>query len=451
MKVWIIEDERALAQGLKTAFERKGYESRTASGLKGLNSMMDQESPEIVFLDVRLDDGDGLKGLPHILQASPEAKVIVMTAFGDSALVVRAIREGAFNYLDKPFPLEAAMNMAQRASEAIALARRVSRMETSRAVSLVGSSRAVEEIGGFVEKVSRHEDVNVLIRGESGTGKEVVARMIHGASGSSGEFVAINCAAIPESLLEAELFGSRKGAYTGASTDKRGLVELADGGTLFLDEIGDMPTSLQSKMLRFLDSRSLRPLGSSREIQVSLRVVCATCADLEDRISSGAFRKDLYYRIAMLPIELPPLRERGRDALELLEYFIVLYSDRLGRAPLIPSSDVEEVFLSYRWPGNVRELKNLVERLFILKDQRDRTISLKDLPQEMLDAMPTDRDAESRHETDGRPLQRQLDDFEKELLTQALSDSRGNRTRAASSLGLSRYALLRRLQKHGLD
>ncbi len=450
MKIWIIDDETALAEGLKVAFLRKGYDAETAPGLGGLRSLLDEGTPEIVFLDVRLEDGDGLKALPHLLQAAPEAKVVVMTAFGDSALVVRAIREGAFNYLDKPFPLEAAMNMAQRASEAIALSRRVSRMETSRAIAMIGSSKPVQRISDFVAKVSQHDNVNVLIRGESGTGKEVVARMIHNASGSHGDFVAINCAAIPENLLETELFGSRKGAYTGATSDKRGLVELADGGTLFLDEIGDMPLSLQGKVLRFLDSRTLRPLGSSREIQVSLRVICATCVDLEGRIASGGFRRDLFYRIAMLPLEIPPLRDRDGDVSELLRHFVVLYSDRLGRPPLTPSPDVEEVFASYRWPGNVRELKNLVERLFILKEPGDQIISLRDLPQEMLDGLPSDR-TPSETILDGRPLQSRVDDFEKAILRQTLDGFDGNRTQAAAALGMSRYALLRRLQKHGLE
>nr|WP_321500944.1 sigma-54 dependent transcriptional regulator [uncultured Dethiosulfovibrio sp.] len=448
MKIWIVEDERALAEGLKIAFTRKGYQVEAAPGLGGLKTLLEGGTPEIVFLDVRLEDGDGLKALPHILQTSPETKVIVMTAFGDSALVVRAIREGAFNYLDKPFPLEAALNMAQRASEAIGLSRKVSRMENARALSMIGSSSGIKKINEFVEKVSRHRDINVLIRGESGTGKEVVARMLHSGAQCHGDFVAINCAAIPENLLETELFGSRKGSFTGASSDKKGLAEMADGGTLFLDEIGDMPLSLQGKLLRFLDSRTFRPIGASREIQVSLNVLCATCVNLEERISQGSFRPDLFYRISMLPLDLPPLRERGKDVSELVAHFLSLYSERLGRSPLIPSQDVEEVFSSYHWPGNVRELKNLVERLFILKDPTDHIISLKDLPQEMLDGLPSD---ENQGNHDGRPLQLQVDQFERRLLQRALNLSDGNRTKAASVLGLSRYALIRRLQKHGID
>lgn len=449
MKVWIVEDEKALAQGLKIAFKRAGYETETASGLAGLHSLMAESAPEIVFLDVRLEDGNGLKALPHVLQASPEAHVIVMTAFGDSALVVRAIREGAFNYLDKPFPLEAALNMAQRAADTITLSRRVSRLETGRSVQMIGTSPAINKMENFISKVSRHKDINVLIRGESGTGKEITARMIHNTSQMKGEFIAINCAAIPENLLEAELFGYRKGAYTGATQNKTGLIEQASDGTLFLDEIGDMPLALQSKLLRFLDSRTVRPIGASKEIAVSLQIVCATCVNLEKKIDEGSFRKDLFYRIAMLPIEIPPLRERENDVIELVKHFIVLYSSRLGSSPMTISPDAEQVFKSYPWPGNVRELKNLVERLFILKDPEENVISLKDLPLEMLDALPDE--GGSPCIPDGRNLQDQMDDFEINILKQALKKTDGNKTRAAQSLGLSRYALLRRLQKHEME
>ena len=449
MKIWIVEDEKALAQGLKIAFTRSGYETETTASLAGLNTLLVESRPEIVFLDVRLEDGNGLKALPHILKASPEAHVIVMTAFGDSALAVRAIREGSFNYLDKPFPLEAALNMAQRASDTITLSRKVSRLETGRTVQMIGTSPAIKKMENFIAKVSRHRDVNVLIRGESGTGKEVAARMMHGASEGQGEFMAINCAAIPENLLEAELFGYQKGAYTGATQNKTGLIEQASGGTLFLDEIGDMPLALQSKLLRFLDSRTVRPLGASKEISVSLKIICATCVDLEKKIKEGRFRRDLFYRIATLPIEIPPLRERGNDVIELVKHFIILYCSRLGRAPMTISPDVEQVFKSYPWPGNIRELKNLIERLFILKDPGDNVISLKDLPLEMLDALPDENG--SPNLPDERNLQDQMDDFEQNILIKALKKTDGNKTQAAQSLGLSRYALLRRLQKHDME
>jgi len=449
MNIWIVEDEASLAQGLRMAFEREHHEVRVAPSLGDLRELLERHTPQIVFLDIRLPDGDGLKSIPHILQHAPESKIIVMTAFGESSLAVRAIKEGAYNYLDKPFPLEAARNMALRAGEIIDLNRRVSRQKERTRLVFLGSSQAARGVHDFIEKVAPFENTTILLTGESGTGKEVAARLIHQQSECSGEFVALNCAAVPESLLEAELFGHKKGAYTGASRDRQGLVEAAERGTLFLDEIGDIPLPLQSKLLRFLDSRSVRPLGSTREKQVSLRVICATWEDLEGKVREGTFRKDLYYRIAMLPMKMPPLRDRERDVLELFHHFSVHFSPRMGKTPLALSPDVEELFLNYPWRGNVRELKNLVERLFILRNLPGQELRLGDLPEEMLESLPR------KNRSLGTPgelsFAERVAGFEKQLLREALEKAGGNRTRAAELLGLSRYALIRRLQRHVME
>ena len=449
MNIWIVEDEASLAQGLRMAFEREHHEVRIAPSLGDLRELLERHTPQIVFLDIRLPDGDGLKSIPHILQHAPESKIIVMTAFGESSLAVRAIKEGAYNYLDKPFPLEAARNMALRAGEIIDLNRRVSRQKERTRLVFLGSSQAARGVHDFIEKVAPFENTTILLTGESGTGKEVAARLIHQQSECPGEFVALNCAAVPESLLEAELFGHKKGAYTGASRDRQGLVEAAERGTLFLDEIGDIPLPLQSKLLRFLDSRSVRPLGSTREKQVSLRVICATWEDLEGKVREGAFRKDLYYRIAMLPMKMPPLRDRERDVLELFHHFSVHFSPRMGKTPLALSPDVEELFLNYPWRGNVRELKNLVERLFILRNLPGQELRLGDLPEEMLESLPR------KNKSLGAPgelsFAERVAGFEKQLLREALEKAGGNRTRAAELLGLSRYALIRRLQRHVME
>jgi len=449
MNIWIVEDEASLAQGLRMAFEREHHEVRIAPSLGDLRELLERHTPQIVFLDIRLPDGDGLKSIPHILQHAPESKIIVMTAFGESSLAVRAIKEGAYNYLDKPFPLEAARNMALRAGEIIDLNRRVSRQKERTRLVFLGSSQAARGVHDFIEKVAPFENTTILLTGESGTGKEVAARLIHQQSECSGEFVALNCAAVPESLLEAELFGHKKGAYTGASRDRQGLVEAAERGTLFLDEIGDIPLPLQSKLLRFLDSRSVRPLGSTREKQVSLRVICATWEDLEGKVREGTFRKDLYYRIAMLPMKMPPLRDRERDVLELFHHFSVHFSPRMGKTPLALSPDVEELFLNYPWRGNVRELKNLVERLFILRNLPGQELRLGDLPEEMLESLPR------KNRSLGTPgelsFAERVAGFEKQLLREALEKAGGNRTRAAELLGLSRYALIRRLQRHVME
>jgi len=446
MEIWIVDDEKNLNQGLALALEGEGWEVVPAYSLADLSRLLAERTPDVVLLDVRLPDGDGISALPSILRTRPEAKVIVMTAYGDSPTIVRAIQEGAYDFLDKPFPLEAVKNLVARAAESILLKRRISRLSRDRSVSLVGDCPAVAAVRTLVEKLSGHRDVNVLVSGESGTGKEVVARLIHEASSCTGDLIALNCAAIPEALLEAELFGYRKGAFTGAAQDKTGLIESADGGTLFLDEIADLPMALQGKLLRFLDSRTLRPLGATRERKVSVRVVCATAADLKERVEKGAFRQDLFYRISMIPVLLPPLRERGRDVLLLAETFISEFNRKLNRSVRGLTPEVEEVFLRYRWPGNVRELRNVLERVFILKDPSEGEIRLSDLPAEMVEALAGDAPSPAG----GKTLEDRLLAGERAILEKALAEHDGNRTRAAESLGISRYALLRKLQKHRL-
>jgi len=446
MEIWIVDDEKNLNQGLAMALEGEGWEVVPAYSLAELSHLLAERTPDVVLLDVRLPDGDGISALPSILRTRPEAKVIVMTAYGDSPTIVRAIQEGAYDFLDKPFPLEAVKNLVARAAESILLKRRISRLSRDNSVSLVGDCPAVAAVRTLVEKLSGHGDVNVLVLGESGTGKEVVARLIHEASSGTGDLIALNCAAIPEALLEAELFGYRRGAFTGAAQDKTGLIESADGGTLFLDEIADLPMALQGKLLRFLDSRTVRPLGATRERKVTVRVVCATAADLKERAEKGAFRQDLFYRISMIPVLLPPLRERGRDVLLLAETFISEFNRKLNRSVRGLTPEVEEVFLRYRWPGNVRELRNVLERVFILKDPAEGEIRLSDLPGEMVEALSGDVPSPG----EGRTLEDRLLAGERAILEKALAEHDGNRTRAAESLGISRYALLRKLQKHRL-
>ena len=277
--------------------------------------------------------------------------------------------------------------------------------------------------------------------------------MIHYESNCRGDFVAINCSAIPESLLEAELFGYTKGAYTGAAADKQGLIEIADKGTLFLDEIGDMPLPLQSKLLRFLDQRNFRPLGSTKEKKVSLKLICATSLDLEKKVLDESFRKDLYFRISVIPIKLPPLRERGRDVLELATLFLAEFSQRMGKTVNTKTDDVKEVFMAHPWPGNVRELRNIIERILILKDYSDHTIRLADLPYEFLDIQLAAHGGDSLTPAplEGESLENAMDKVERDFIAAALARCGGNRTQAAAELGISRFSLLRRMQRHELD
>ncbi|WP_281691909.1 sigma-54-dependent transcriptional regulator [Cloacibacillus porcorum] len=451
MSIWIVDDETNLAGGLKKAFEKKGYSVKCIPTIHELQEALNTEIPSLVFLDQCLPDGNGLDMLPIILKIAPRCRVVMMTAFGDSSLVVRAIRQGAYNYLDKPFPLDAAMNMVTRAFESIRLQNQAEVMMADESNLLLGSSPAMEKVSETLSKLAPYQDVTVLLTGESGTGKEVAARMIHRASNCQGEFVAVNCSAIPEALLEAELFGYAKGAYTGADSNKPGLIEVADKGTLFLDEIGDLPLSLQTKLFRFIDQRTIRPLGSTKEKKISLKLICATCLDLEKKVREESFRKDLYFRISVIPIKLPPLRERGKDILELASYFLGDCSKRMNRPLPELTEEVQEVFLSYPWPGNVRELRNMIERILILRSQADSFVRLADLPMEMLDAHPVGLVPESRVVAPGASLNDTIDRVERELITAALTKCGGNRTQAAAELGISRFSLIRRMQRYGLE
>lgn len=452
LNIWIVDDETNLANGLKKAFERMGFNAHVLGTIADLSRMLATEIPSLIFLDQCLPDGNGIDMLPAILKQAPRCRVIVMTAFGDSSLIVKAIKEGAYNYLDKPFPLDAAKNMVQRALESIRYQNQAERKTSAKNHRLFGHSVAIEHIRETIAKVAPHQDVTVLLTGESGTGKEVAARMIHDASGCCGDFVALNCSAIPEALLEAELFGYKKGAFTGADTDKIGLIEAADKGTLFLDEIGDMPMPLQSKLFRFLDQRTFRPLGGTSERSVHVKLICATCLDLERKVSEGSFRKDLYFRLSVVPIYLPPLKDRDRDVLCLAGIFIEDFAHRMGRKVPIFTDDVADVFLSYSWPGNVRELRNLMERILILKDPSDGFVRIADLPAEMIDIpQATSGSAVPSGISAGRTLTESIDEAERVLISNALMRCRGNKTQAAAELGISRFSLLRRMQKHGFE
>jgi DNA-binding NtrC family response regulator len=451
MNIWIVDDEVNLANGLKRAFEKGGYNAKAVKTISELQQLLGVEIPSLIFLDQRLPDGNGIDILPAILKQYPRCKVILMTAFGDSRLVVRAIQEGAYNYLDKPFPLDAAKNMVERAIESIRFRNQAEFLLSEGPNRLLGSSNAMEKIRDNIMKIAQHQNITVLLRGESGTGKEVAARMIHHASGCKGDFVALNCSAIPESLLESELFGYHKGAYTGADTDKQGLIEIADKGTLFLDEIGDMPLSLQSKLFRFLDQRSFRPLGSTKEKNVSLNLICATCIDIEKHVREEKFRKDLFFRISVIPITIPPLRERDKDVLELASFYLAEFSKRLGKGANVFTDDVKDVFLTYWWPGNVRELRNLIERILILKDNSDNIVRLADLPAEMLEIQQQSMIGVSAGHLSGESLPHTMDRIEREMIVSALAKCMGSRTQTATELGISRFSLLRRMQRHGLE
>jgi DNA-binding NtrC family response regulator len=452
-ELWIVDDEPRFSLGLQEALESENTSVKLCPTIAALRNDLSVSFPDIVLLDQRLPDGLGTDNIPIVLQVAPDARIILMTAYGEADIIVQAIKKGAFNYIDKPFPIAGAKKMVQQAEESLALMRKSRENALRPSSHLTCGSVAMKKITDTIEKLKGQKDLNLLLLGESGAGKDVVARAIHEACMAQGSFIAINCAAIPESLLETELFGYRKGAYTGADGDKTGLIELANSGTLFLDEIGEMSLPLQSKLLRFLDNRALRPIGASAEKTVSLNIICATSVNLANAVANGTFRKDLYYRISIIPITVPPLRERNEDILGLASYFIQEFARKRKKPPRKLSEDTASLFLSYKWPGNVRELKNLIERLIILSTDGDEPIRLKDLPEEMLPdalACASGASGSSLDVAPGASLPERAEAFERECLLAALEKYGQNRCLAAESLGISRFSLLRRLQKHKL-
>ena len=442
MNVWIVEDESHLAQGLRMALEKRGYAVETAESLASFQRLLDAGNPEIVLLDIRLPDGDGLTAIPHILKSSDEARIIVMTAFGDSSIVVRAIKQGAYNYLDKPFPLEAAMNMIARASEAIALARRVNRMERRSSVTLAGSSPEMRRVEDFVRKVAPYRDVNILVRGESGSGKEVVARLIHQRSArAAGKLVTVNCAGLPDSLLESELFGHEKGAFTGADRRREGKFVQADGGTLFLDEIGETSAAMQVKLLRVLQEQELQRVGGEATVRVDVRILAATNRDLQEEVRRSAFREDLYYRLNVVMLTVPPLRQRGDDIRLLVNHFAGRFAEKNRRVLDGITSECMELLLAYPWPGNVRELENAIERGIIL--MRGTELTEKSLPLTLQNHGLRSRE---RDNGSGAEAPSSLFDVEKQAILKTLDETGGNKSEAARRLGITRKTLLNKLK-----
>ncbi|BCR06671.1 acetoacetate metabolism regulatory protein AtoC [Desulfuromonas versatilis] len=446
--ILIADDEKVLAQSLGMLFRDEGHQVGVALSGRDALRLAAENPPDVMLLDLRLPDMSGLEVLSEVRRTQPEAMVIMMTAHGDTATVVDAVKRGAFHYLNKPFELQEILLLVGKALEQQKLREEVTFLRERRHPAegleeMVGNCPAMQEVFRKVRLVAAAGDSAVLITGESGTGKELVAGALHRLSERSAHpFVELNCAAIPENLLESELFGFEKGAFTDAQQRKKGLFELAGQGTLFLDEIGEMPPHLQAKLLRFLEKRSFRRLGGTTDIQVGARIVAATNRDLRELVRQGRFREDLFYRLNVIPVHLPPLRERGSDTLALAGHFLAHFSRRLGRPVKRLAPAAEKAFLAYRWPGNIRELKNIVERLVILCPSE--VIPVEQLP------------AEIRAGEGGPPMagafhiDEHLLGVERQLVLAALEEALGKKGLAAERLGISRHAFKRKLQKLGL-
>ena len=463
--VLVIEDEELLGKNIRLYLERQGHDVRLASSAEAGLEMIDEFRPEAIVLDFNLPGMDGLEALGRIRRKDPDAVVVMMTGHGNEQIAVEAMKGGAYDYLTKPVALgklklvlERALS-AERSREELAYHRR--RAVPPVGVSaLIGRSEAMERLRLSINRILEAErgltggdPPAVLIAGETGTGKELVARALHvDGPRASGPFVEINCATIPTQLLEAELFGHERGAFTDARERKLGLIEAANGGTLFLDEIGEIEPPLQVKLLKLLEDKRVRRLGSVREQQVSVRIVTATNRDLEQMVRQGRFRSDLFFRLRILQLSTPPLRDRGDDVLVLARHFLEAHRLRYGKPVLTFSDEAEQRLRQHRWPGNVRELRNVIEHSVIMV--HGTVIEARDLMLAQVDAEPQPASAPdpvpARDESARGAVSDTLPEMERQMLLRALEGHRWNVTRAARALGVSRDTLRYRIEKFQL-
>jgi two-component system, NtrC family, response regulator AtoC len=452
MRVLIIDDEPGLRQTVSLILADEGYEVQAASdGEEGLARALELK-PDLVLCDVRMPRLGGLEFLERYRAQKGTAMVIVMTAYGSMELALQAMKAGAYDYLPKPFSPDQLILVLKKAEEREALRQEVSRLREEVSIQrryreIIAKSPAMTKALEVAAKVARHPSP-VLITGESGTGKELVARLIHNESDrADSPFVPVNCGAIPENLLESELFGYVRGAFSGADRDKPGLFEVASGGTIFLDEIGEMPATLQVKLLRVLQESEIRRLGDTRTRSIDVRLVSATNKDFAEEMRTGTFRRDLYYRIAVVPIHLVPLRQR-RDEIPLLVRHFVDQNNRKLRLDLKGvDADAMRLMLEYSWPGNVRELENTIERAMVLSEGPG--IGVADLPDNVRSPLPAFDDPDLGD--DELSVKKHSAALERRLIRQALERTGGNKTRAAELLDLSSRALLYKVREYGLE
>jgi len=458
----IVDDEEAARYGMRRALSTLGYNITEAGSAEAARALLKQNEPDLLLLDVNLPGMSGLDFLRELKSSNGNGPlVIIVTAHGSERMAVEAVKAGAHDYLSKPFELDDLRLVIKNAAETVQLRRenyslrRRIEVERSQRGALIGNSDAMQKVRAMIDKVAE-TDATVLVRGESGTGKELVARELHERNSvrRNASFVAVNCAALPSELIESELFGHEKGAFTGAAARREGKFEQADSGTLFLDEIGDMSSNVQAKLLRALEERRIERLGGNESIPVDVRIVSATHRPLEQEITNGNFRADLFYRLRVVTVEIAPLRDRREDIPLLAETFMRLAAERYELPQRSLSQAALRRLLEYNWPGNVRELKNTIDRAVIMADGDE--VAQKDLPDEITAGIPKGNIVEGESETDGVQVPFTADfredrrEFERRYITRCLEYTQGNVTRAAEILDMHRQSLQHKLRQLGL-
>jgi two-component system response regulator PilR (NtrC family) len=438
-RILLVDDEESIVQFLRLLLEDVGYEVEAAGSVTSGREKLDGGGFDLVLCDIMMPDGNGLELLQEIKRDEPQTAVIMMTAYGSTKSAIEAMRLGAYDYVSKPFDVEELKILIQKALEKTELVAEnvYLRRELEgkyQFSNIIGRSPKMQEIFALVERIARTSST-VLLHGESGTGKELIARAIHFSSPRSNHrFLSINCGALPENLLESELFGHERGAFTGAVKDKKGLFREAGEGTLLLDEIGEMSAPMQVKLLRALQEKKVRRVGGHREEPVDVRIIAATNQNLEEQIKAGSFREDLYYRINVIPIELPPLRRRREDIPLLVEFFIKKHSDELGVEHKRISQEAMRLLEGHSWPGNVRELENVIERALALT--AEETITAESVP-EYITRKPGQNEDWLELPAEGIDLEGYLEGIRRELMSQALGRCGGVQTKASELLGIS--------------
>ncbi|MGD8862391.1 MAG: sigma-54 dependent transcriptional regulator [Myxococcales bacterium] len=449
-KVLVVDDEENIRLVLRTLLRKHGYEVEVADSAEQALERTGELEPDFVIADVKMPGMGGIELCRTLRAQAPEITLIVMSAYGSVELAIEAIGAGAYDYITKPFKQDEVLIALAKAEERQSLrsenrALRQAVRKGRELTELLGDSEAIGGVIELIHKVAEYK-TTVLIQGESGTGKELVARALHAGSPRAEQpFVPINCGAIPESLMESELFGHRRGAFTDAHSDKRGIFQEADGGTLFLDEIGELSPALQVKLLRVLQEGTVRPLGATKDVPVDVRVVAATVRELAKEVKEERFREDLYYRLNVLQINVPPLRDRIDDVPLLIDHFIQRNNDKLGTALRGIDSRARKVLMGYHWPGNVRELENLIERAMVLAE--GDVLTVDDLPERVQETPDVVARVLQSGELSIKKASRVI---EESLIRKALDKTRGNRTAAAKLLEISHRALLYKIKDYGV-